>query len=52
LPGDMSNATSFWGLAGGSAGPPSDVTCANTISTTTATCNGHGKRVNSGRTSC
>ena len=39
LPGDMNNATSFWGSAGGTG---SDDTCKNTVSTTIATCNGDG----------
>src|SRR5437660_1073388 len=39
LPGDMSNATSFWGSAGGTG---SDATCAVVVSTTAATCNGNG----------
>lgn len=39
LPGDMANATSFWGVAGGTG---ADDTCRNTVSTSTATCNGDG----------
>jgi len=40
LPGDMPNATAFWGVAAGSG---SDTTCYNTVSTGgTATCNGNG----------
>lgn len=39
VPGDMANATSFWGIAGGTG---SDDTCRNTVSTTPATCNGDG----------
>ena len=39
LPGDMTNATSFWGSAGGTG---ADATCMNTVSTTAATCNGNG----------
>jgi prepilin-type N-terminal cleavage/methylation domain-containing protein len=39
LPGDMTNATSFWLSAGGTG---SDATCQDTISTTAATCNGNG----------
>ena len=39
LPGDMTNATSFWGSAGGTGG---DATCQNTASTTALTCNGNG----------
>jgi prepilin-type N-terminal cleavage/methylation domain-containing protein len=42
LPGDMNNATSFWGSAGGTG---SDATCQNTVSTTAATCNGNGDGV-------
>ena len=42
LPGDMNNATSFWGVAGGTG---SDTTCMNTVSTTAATCNGNGDEV-------
>ena len=39
VPGDMSNATSFWGVL---AGTGSDSTCGATQSFTTATCNGTG----------
>jgi len=39
LPGDMNNATSFWGSAGGAGNDP---TCFYAGSTTTATCNGNG----------
>jgi len=39
LPGDMNNATSFWGIAGGTG---SDATCMAVVSTTAATCNGNG----------
>lgn len=39
LPGDFTNATSFWGVR---AGTGSDVTCHQTINTTTGTCNGDG----------
>ena len=39
LPGDMNNAVSFWGSAGGTG---ADATCATTASTTAATCNGNG----------
>jgi hypothetical protein len=42
LPGDMNNATSFWGSAGGTG---SDTTCAAVVSTTPATCNGNGDGV-------
>ncbi len=38
LPGDMANATDFWGIAAGSTG--NDFTCYNSESTT-ATCNGN-----------
>jgi len=40
LPGDLRNATSFWGIAGGATG--NDTTCQNTAATTVATCNGTG----------
>jgi len=40
LPGDMKNATQFWGIAAGTLG--NDATCQNFASTTTATCNGDG----------
>jgi prepilin-type N-terminal cleavage/methylation domain-containing protein len=39
LPGDMTNATAFWGTAGGTG---SDTTCQTTVGTGTATCNGDG----------
>tara|TARA_B100001179_G_C18539738_1_gene381037 strand:+ start:202 stop:1002 length:801 start_codon:yes stop_codon:yes gene_type:complete len=39
LPGDMPNATAFWGIAGGSTG--ADNTCYSVESTTQATCNGN-----------
>jgi prepilin-type N-terminal cleavage/methylation domain-containing protein len=39
LPGDMTNATSFWGTAGGAG---NDATCYNTVGTGTQTCNGNG----------
>jgi prepilin-type N-terminal cleavage/methylation domain-containing protein len=39
-PGDLPNATSFWGIAAGSTG--NDNTCFDMQSTTTATCNGTG----------
>lgn len=38
IPGDMSNATSFWGIAGGTG---SDSTCSDVVSTGAATCNGN-----------
>lgn len=37
LPGDMNNATTFWGAA-----DPTPATCYTTASTTSATCNGNG----------
>ncbi len=40
LPGDMTNATAFWGIAAGSTG--NDATCRNTVQTGLATCNGDG----------
>lgn len=39
LPGDMANATSFWGSLGGTG---SDATCQNIAATGQATCNGNG----------
>lgn len=39
LPGDMPNATDFWGSAGGTG---ADAVCAVVVSTTAATCNGNG----------
>ena len=39
LPGDMTNATTVWGTAGGTG---SDIACQNTVSVTSATCNGNG----------
>lgn len=39
LPGDMANATQFWGIA---AGTGNDAACANTESTDNRTCNGNG----------
>lgn len=39
LPGDMTNATAFWGSAGGTG---SDMTCYDTASTDARTCNGNG----------
>lgn len=42
LPGDMNNATQFWGVA---AGAGNDSTCFNTVQTTAATCNGNGDGV-------
>lgn len=40
IPGDMNNATSYWGAADGGDGVGSD--CGYTVSTGTATCNGNG----------
>ena len=40
LPGDMRNATAFWGIAAGSTG--NDATCQAASGTGTATCNGDG----------
>lgn len=42
LPGDIPNATAFWGIAGGSG---ADVTCRDTVSTDARTCNGDGNGV-------
>jgi hypothetical protein len=39
LPGDMTNATKFWGIAGGTG---TDATCRDTISTDAKTCDGNG----------
>lgn len=39
LPGDMPNATAFWGSNGGTG---SDAACFNTPSSTAVTCNGNG----------
>lgn len=39
LPGDMPNATDFWGIAGGTG---NDATCRTTASTGAETCNGDG----------
>lgn len=39
LPGDMTNATTFWGVR---ASTGSDATCHQTINSTTGTCNGDG----------
>lgn len=41
LPGDMNNATKFWGSAGGD-GTGIDTACTDVVSTTKATCNGNG----------
>ena len=40
LPGDMTNATAYWGAADGSTG--TTAACATTASTTAVTCNGNG----------
>jgi len=40
LPGDMTNATAFWGIAAGTTG--NDATCKVATSTDTKTCNGDG----------
>jgi len=40
LPGDISNATSFWGIAAGGTG--NDSTCRSQASTDSRTCNGNG----------
>lgn len=45
LPGDMTNATSFWLSAGGTG---SNAACAAEVSTTAATCNGNGDGLVSG----
>lgn len=42
IAGDMTNATSFWGLAGGTTGDATDTACQNTASTDARTCNGNG----------
>ena len=42
IPGDMTNATSFWGVLAGTGG---DATCQGTAATDTATCNGDGDGV-------
>ena len=39
-PGDMTNATAVWGIAGGTTG--NDVTCQDVASTDARTCNGNG----------
>ncbi|MFM9890689.1 MAG: type II secretion system protein [Rickettsiales bacterium] len=40
LPGDMTNATAFWGIAGGTTG--NDNACYDATSTDAKTCNGNG----------
>lgn len=50
LPGDMTNATQFWGIAGGSTG--NDDACYTMTNTDKATCNGNGDgRVHTGYSS-
>ena len=39
IPGDMNNATNYWGIA---AGTGNDAACNTAVSTTPATCNGDG----------
>lgn len=43
LPGDMTNATQFWGFAAGTTG--NDTTCKNAASTDSRTCNGNGNGI-------
>lgn len=43
VPGDMKNATSFWGAADGGDGLGTD--CFNVKSTTATTCNGNGDTI-------
>ena len=43
LPGDFSNATGIWGIAGGTTG--NDATCAAAASTDAKTCNGNGDNI-------
>jgi prepilin-type N-terminal cleavage/methylation domain-containing protein len=43
LPGDMTNATAFWGIAAGTTG--NDATCLAAVQSTVATCNGDGNGV-------
>lgn len=40
LPGDITNATAFWGISAGATG--NDATCGDSLSTGVATCNGDG----------
>src|SRR5579884_2852921 len=42
LPGDMANATSFWGIAGGNSGDNYTASCRGSSGTGTQTCNGNG----------
>lgn len=44
LPGDMDNATDFWGLAGGTANP-NNPACMAVSSTTATTCNGDDNKL-------
>lgn len=43
FPGDMANATAFWGIAAGTTG--NDATCKIAISTDQKTCNGNGNNI-------
>lgn len=46
LPGDITNATSFWGAADGDDGTDSSgAACTTVVSTSTATCNGDGNAI-------
>jgi prepilin-type N-terminal cleavage/methylation domain-containing protein len=42
LPGDMNNATLYWGAAGGNASDNYTISCSTTQGTGTQTCNGNG----------
>ena len=42
VPGDMANATSYWGIAGGNAGDNYTASCYAIQGTGTQTCNGNG----------
>lgn len=42
IPGDMTNATAFWTVAGGTTGRDNACIAAMRLSTTTGTCNGNG----------
>jgi prepilin-type N-terminal cleavage/methylation domain-containing protein len=46
LPGDMPNATSFWGIQAGATG--NDDVCYLSVSTSVATCNGNGDEMITG----
>ena len=48
IPGDMVNATQFWGIADGDG---TDATCRDAASTDKKTCNGNGDGVNGGAVS-